>query len=71
MNQKRTPHRIRCGRCRKSFRVELPRNKGLKGASWTRCSEPDSGRRFWHGQGEQGGPVICGVDPKDVPEIAA
>lgn len=54
--------RIHCGRCRMSFRVEMPRSKAT---DWTRCAEPNCGRRFWHAQQYQHGPIICGVDPKE------
>lgn len=60
--------RIHCGRCRMSFRVELPRygtTRGRSSASWTRCSEPGCGRRFWHGQSDSSKHIICGVDPND------
>jgi hypothetical protein len=63
-----SPKRIHCGRCRMSFRVELPKNgvNHPKGASWTCCAEPGCGRRFWHGTPDnKRGIVVCGVDPNE------
>ena len=63
--------RIHCARCRMSFRVVLPHNTGAAPtASWTRCSEPNCGRHFWHAQRDKGGPVICGVAPIEHPRHA-
>lgn len=66
--------RFHCGRCRMGFRVGLPLQAGkmgAKGASWTRCSEPGCGQRFWHGIGSRKfAGVVCGIAPKDLPERA-
>ena len=61
-----------CLRCRMIFRVGLPRRNtsANREASWTRCSVPGCGQRFWHGF-QSSGKVLCGIAPQDLPDRAA
>ena len=59
--------RHHCGRCRMSFRVGEAH--GLEKSPYTRCSEPGCGQRFWFVEGSRGKSTVCGIDPKDIPEL--